>query len=261
MTDDADRLITRGVAVRVRRSGAGAPILFLHGAGGWPARLPFFDRLSQHYALAVPEHPCFGASDDPPWLRSVADLAMHYLDVLDEAFSSPVHVIGHSLGGWIAAEAATRNTRRFASLTLLAPAGIRIKGMPPGDIFIWSPDEFARHRFHDQTFAAVASLIAPTSEAGVDIDLQNRLAAVKFGWEPRLFNPDLEKWLHRIAVPTHVVWGREDQILPSAYARLWGERVPGARVSIIEACGHSPHVEQSDLVTDKIVTFLDGVHA
>ncbi len=84
---------------------------------------------------------------------------------------------------------------------------------------------------------------------------------MKFGWEPRLFNPDLEKWLHRIAVPTHVVWGREDQILPSAYARLWGERVPGARVSIIEVCGHSPHVEQSDLVTDKIVAFLDGVHA
>ena len=104
--EEADRLVTRGVSVRVQRSGTGAPILFLHGAGGWPAWLPFFDRLSQHYALSVPEHPCFGASDDPPWLRSVADLAMHYLDFLDQVYSSPVHVIGHSLGGWTAAEAA-----------------------------------------------------------------------------------------------------------------------------------------------------------
>ncbi len=261
MPHDADRLVTRDVSVRVRRGGAGAPILFLHGAGGWPSWLPFFDRLAQRHALLVPEHPCFGASDDPPTLRSVADLAMYYLDVLDHAYSAPVHVVGHSLGGWIAAEAATRNTHRFASLTLLAPAGIRIKGIPPGDIFIWSPEEFVRNRFHDQTFAAVASLITPTSEADVDIDLQNRLAAVKFGWEPRLFNPDLEKWLRRITVPTHVVWGREDQILPSAYAELWSKRVPGAQVSIIEACGHSPHVEQSDLVADKIGAFLEGVRA
>ena len=64
--------------------------------------------------------------------------------------------------------------------------------------------------------------------------------------------PNLEKWLHRITVPTQVVWGREDRLLPSAYARLWGERVPGAEVSMIEACGHSPHVEQADPVADKV---------
>ncbi len=141
MGEETDRLVTRGVSVRVRRAGTGPPLLFLHGAGGWPARLPFFERLSRHYALTVPEHPCFGASDDPQWLRSVADLAMYYLDFLDQVYASPVHVIGHSLGGWTAAEAAVRNVNRIASLTLLAPAGIRVKGIPPGDNFIWSPEE------------------------------------------------------------------------------------------------------------------------
>lgn len=86
MPEGGDRLITRGVGVRVQRAGAGAPLLFLHGAGGWPAWLPFFDRLSQRYALTVPEHPCFGGSDDPPWLREIADLAMYYLDLLDQNF-------------------------------------------------------------------------------------------------------------------------------------------------------------------------------
>jgi pimeloyl-ACP methyl ester carboxylesterase len=261
MTPETDRLVTRGVSVRVRRAGAGTPMLFLHGAGGWPAWLPFFERLSRRYALTVAEHPCFGASDDPRWLRSVADLAMYYLDLLDQNYSSPVHVVGHSLGGWTAAEAAVRNTGRLATLTLLAPAGIRVKGIPPGDNFIWSPEEAAHNRFHDQSFAEALLKAPPPSEEEIDIELQTKLAAVKFGWEPRWLDPDLEKWLHRITVPTHVVWGREDKILPSAYAKLWGERVPGAQVSMVEACGHSPHVEQAELVADKVIAFLDGVRA
>jgi pimeloyl-ACP methyl ester carboxylesterase len=261
MAQEMDRLVIRGVSVRVRRAGAGTPMLFIHGAGGWPAWLPFFERLSRHYALLVPEHPGFGASDDPQWLRSVADLAMYYLDLLDQVYASPVHVVGHSLGGWTAAEAAVRNTGRFASLTLLAPAGIRVKGVPPGDNFIWSPEEAAHNRFHDQSFAEALLKAPPPSEQELDIELQTKLAAVKFGWEPRWLNPDLEKWLHRITVPTHVVWGREDKILPSAYAPLWSERVPGAQVSMIEACGHSPHVEQSELAADKVIAFLDRVRA
>jgi pimeloyl-ACP methyl ester carboxylesterase len=260
MTEPPDRIVTRRVSVRARRAGEGAPLLFLHGAGGWPAPLPFFDRLSQHYALTVPEHPGFGASDDPKWLRDIADLAMYYLDFLDANFSAPVHVIGHSLGGWAAAEAAVRNSSRMASLTLIAPAGIRIKGVPPGDIFIWSPEEFERNRFHDQSFAA-ATPQAPANEEELDIALQNRLSAVKFGWQPRLFNPELEKWLHRINVPTHIVWGREDKLLPSAYASLWSERVPGAKVTMVETCGHSPHIERLDLVSKKILAFLAGARA
>jgi pimeloyl-ACP methyl ester carboxylesterase len=261
MAEKEDRLVARGVSVRVRRGGAGSPMLFLHGAGGWPAWLPFFERVSQRYTLLVPEHPCFGASDDPQWLRNVSDLAMYYLDLLDQLYSTPVHVVGHSLGGWTAAEAAVRNTGRFASLTLLAPAGVRVKGVPPGDNFIWSPEEAARNRFYDQSFAEALLKAAPANEAELDIELQTKLAAVKFGWEPRWLNPDLEKWLHRITVPTHVVWGREDKILPSAYAELWGKRVPGAQVSVVEACGHSPHVERSELVADKVLGFLDRVRA
>jgi pimeloyl-ACP methyl ester carboxylesterase len=259
MGGETDRLVTRGVSVRVRRSGAGPPMLFLHGAGGWPAWLPFFERLSRHYTLLVPEHPGFGGSDDPQWLRSVTDLAMYYLDFLEGTFSLPVHVVGHSLGGWTAAEAAVRNAGRFASLTLLAPAGVRVKGVPPGDNFIWSAEEGAHNRFFDQSFAEALLKAPPPGEEQLDIELQNKLAAVKFGWEPRWLNPDLEKWLHRIAVPTHVVWGRDDKILPSAYAKLWGERVPGAQISTIEACGHSPHVEQAELVADKVIAFVDRV--
>jgi pimeloyl-ACP methyl ester carboxylesterase len=261
MPHKSDRLSTRGISVRVLRGGSGRPALFLHGAGGRPAWLPFFELLARHYDLMVPEHPGFGASDDPQWIRSVGDLAMYYLDFMDATFRAPVHVIGHSLGGWSAAEAAARNCTRMASLTLLAPAGIRVKGIPPGDNFMWSPEEAARNSFHDQSFAEKLLAAPPPSEDELDEALQNKLSAVKFGWEPRWFNPDLEKWLHRIAVPTHVVWGMEDKLLPSAYARLWGERVSGAQLTMIEACGHRPHVEQADMVADKVIAFLARVPA
>ena len=117
----------------------------------------------------------------------------------------------------------------------------------------------ARNRFHDQRFAEALLNAPPPSEAQADAELQTRLAAVKFGWEPRWFNPDLEKWLHRISVRTRVLWGAQDKILPSAYARLWGERVPGAEVSIIEACGHIPQVEKADTVADEVIAFLNRV--
>ena len=259
MSPTTDRLNVRGINVRARRGGRGPKLLFLHGAGGWPAWLPFFERLAQTYELLVPEHPGFGASDNPPQIRHVPDLAMYYLDLLDATFAEPVHVIGHSLGGWTAAEVAVRNTGRVKSLTLLAPAGIRVKGSPPGDVFIWSPQEAAKNRFVDPKFVEAALTAPPPTDEQLDEQMQNSLAAVKFGWEPRWFNPDLEKWLHRVTVPTHVVWGTDDKILPSVYARLWGERVKGAQVTMIDAAGHLPHVEKAGLVADKVLAFLDRV--
>jgi len=133
----------RDIAVRMARDGSGDPLLFLHGAGDWPEWGPFLDQLATRFDVMVPEHPGFGASDNPPWIRNVADVAMYYLDFLDALNAPPVHIVGHSLGGWIAAELAIRNCAQVRSLTLIALAGVRVKGVPSGDTFIWSPDELA----------------------------------------------------------------------------------------------------------------------
>jgi len=129
----------RGVSIRLHRAGKGPTALFLHGAGGVPQWLPFFDALAERYELLVPEHPGFGGSDDPPWITSMSDLAMFYLDLLEEAGLGNIHLIGNSLGGWLAAEILVRDRARFRSLVHLAPAGIRVKGVPCGDNFIWGP--------------------------------------------------------------------------------------------------------------------------
>jgi len=251
----------RDIAVRLYKDGTGEPVVFLHGAAGVPPWSPFFEKLAARHTLMLPEHPGFGASDNPQAIRNVADAAMYYLDFLD-GLGGKVHLIGHSLGGWMAAELAVRNSTQLKSLTLIAPAGVRIKGMPGGDNFIWPPDELARNLFHDQSFAE--RMIAQgqaMSDEEADLALTNRFAAAKYGWEPRWFNPALERWLHRIKPPTFMIWGADDKILPCAYADVWKARVPGLRVEMLPECGHLPHIEKADVAAEKVLGFLAGVRS
>jgi pimeloyl-ACP methyl ester carboxylesterase len=258
MSTQVTELKVRDVAIKLHRSGSGPLVLFLHGAGGVPQWLPFFDILAKRYELLVPEHPGFGASDDPSWIRSMPDLAMFYLDLLEEAELDRIHLIGNSLGGWLAAEILIRDRSRFRSLIQLAPAGIRVKGVPCGDNFIWGPEEAVRNLYHDQTFADRILALAP-SEAQMDLMLKNRFTVAKLGWQPRWFDPDLEKWLHRIKLPALIVWGEDDKIMPPAYGALWHRCLPDARLVMMEQCGHLLHVEQAPLVARHVYEFLEGV--
>ena len=258
MPAQTSELKVRDVAVKLQRAGRGPTVLFLHGAGGVPQWLPFFDMLGEKYEVLVPEHPGFGGSDNPGWIRSIADLAMFYLDLIEEAGLERIHLIGNSLGGWLAAEILVRDRARFNSLVQLAPAGIRVKGVPGGDNFIWGPEEALRNLYHDQSFADRILALKPT-EAQLDVMLRNRFTVAKLGWQPRWFDPDLEKWLHRIKLPALVVWGEEDKIMPPAYAALWRERLPDARLVMLENCGHLPHVEHAEPVAREVCAFIEGV--
>jgi pimeloyl-ACP methyl ester carboxylesterase len=247
--------------IRVQQKGdAGPTILFLHGAGGVPAWTPFFDALAQGARLVVPDHPGFGKSDGGERLKDVPDYAMFYLDLLDQLDLRDVHVVGHSLGGWIAAEIAVRNSTRLKSVSLVAAAGIRVKGSPMGDAFIWGPEEGVRNLYHDQKFADAMLARQPDAEQ-VDVLLKNRFAFAKLAWEPRGFNPALEKWLHRIKLPTTVVWGREDKVLPVALAARWGELIAGAKVSVLDGCGHLPQVEKPDELAQIVKQHIEGARA
>lgn len=248
----------RGCGLNMARTGAGAPVLLLHGAGGSRMLGPVQDRLSAGYDVLLPDHPGFGASDTPGWITSVADIAFFYLDLLDQLDLGGVHLIGHSLGGWIAAEIAIRNTRRIASLTLIAAAGIHVKGVAKGDIFLWSPEETVRNLFCDEAIVA-AELAREPTEAEIETAIKNRTAAAKYAWNPRLHNPDLHKWLHRVDVPALIVWGAGDKVFPADYADAFGALIEGAKIEIIPAAGHLPFADQREDFFARLNGFLDGV--
>ena len=240
---------------RLMRGGKGAPLLFLHGARGASAWLPFMDKLAERFELIVPEHPGFGGSDTPPWLDTVGDLAYFYLDLIDQLGLEGVNLVGTSLGGWISAELAVRDCHPLATLTLVAPAGIHVKGLIKGDIFMWSPEETVRRLFHDQKMAE-AMLSHPPAEGEVMTQAKNRLTMAKLSWQPRLYNPDLYKWLHRISVPTLILWGDDDKVIPPQYGPAFAELIPGAKLEVIEKCGHLPQVERADAFVSKVTAFI-----
>ena len=151
MTDHATTKISiRGCTIGLLRGGAGRPLLVLHGAGGAGQWLPYMADLAARHDVIVPEHPGFGSSDTPDWLDNIHDLANFYLDVLDQLDLAGVDLVGYSLGGWIAAELAVRNTQRLASLTLVGAAGIHVPDVAQVDIFLRNDEQRVRDLFHDQ---------------------------------------------------------------------------------------------------------------
>ncbi len=130
---EPETIDVNGLEVAYRRKGTGPPALFLHGAGATRMWLPFYERLSESVDFLAPEHPGYGDTPTPDWLEGFDDLVLHYRDVLDAFELESVHLIGFSLGGWIAANLAVFYPHRVRSLTLITPAGLRVPDAPMVD--------------------------------------------------------------------------------------------------------------------------------
>ena len=244
-----------GCKVRLMRGGTGPTVVYLHGAGGAGAPTqPFLAKLAESADVIVPEHPGYGQSGEPDWLDNIHDMAYFYLDLFEQLDLRDIHLAGNSMGGWIAMEIAVRNASRLKSLTVFGAAGVRpAPGVEPGDIFLWSPEERVRNSFHDKSLIEkVLAMPAPTA-AGVEANLKNMHTTARLGWEPRFFDPHLDKWLHRIKVPTQIVRADDDKILPVAQAERIKALIPGSRLTIFERCGHLAHVEKPDLFAAAIL--------
>jgi len=246
-----------GCRTRLRRGGSGEPLLFLHGASGAPAILPFMEQLAQRFEVLVPEHPGFGLSSEPEWLDNIHDVAYFYLDFLRSLNLHKTTLVGNSLGGWIAMEMAVRDTSRIKALVLVSPAGLSVPGVQPADTFLMSPEDLARHLFHDQKLAE-ARLAEPLTPEGVDIALKNRHTTARLAWEPRFHDPHLPKWLHRIDVPVQIIWGEQDRILPVGFANELKRRIPAARLHVMRDAGHLPHVEKPQEFCDLVAGFAQS---
>ena len=243
MSPSEQTIAISGVRVRVVRGGSGPAVIFLHGASGHVGWLPFLDRLSRSFDVIAPEHPGFGQSEDPAWLERVDDLAYFYLDMMDALKLERVHLMGTSLGGWVAAELAVRNTARLASLTLVCAVGITADGRPIDDIFRMTPEENARRFYFDPE--RVRARVAALAHADPVIAARNRATVVRLGY-PRFFNPALANWLHRIDVPTLLVWGENDGLVPPVFGEAYRRLIPSSRLVVIPAAGHAPFEEQPE---------------
>jgi pimeloyl-ACP methyl ester carboxylesterase len=248
-----------GCQIRLLRGGpehstAAAPLVFLHGAGGHTGWMGFLDELAREYHVFAPEHPGFGRSDDPPWLDGVGDLAYFYLDFLETLGLDRVHLIGTSLGGWIAAELAVRNTSRLASLTLVGAVGITAAGQPIDDIFRLPVDENLRRFYADPERAA--RRLADMANIDMAVAAKNRATVTRLAYRPRFHNPDLAKWLHRIDVPTLLLWGAQDGLVPPKFGEAYRALIPDAQLVVLDGAGHAPFDEQKEAFLAALRAFI-----
>jgi pimeloyl-ACP methyl ester carboxylesterase len=235
----------RGTKIQMLKGGSGEPLLYLHSAGGEVVWLPFFELLSQHYTVYVPAHPGFSQSDGLDKIDSMEDLVFHYTDLMDYLGLVQPYVAGLSLGGWLAAELATRYANRIRKLALLNAVGLRVPGAPIAEIFAVTPEETRNLVFHDPQ-SDLAKMFVPDvpSPEVLENTLKAREATARVGWNPYLCNPKLRERLYRIAVPTLIIWGESDRLVPLAHGKAYEEGITGSKLVILEKCGHAPPFEK-----------------
>jgi pimeloyl-ACP methyl ester carboxylesterase len=256
---EPSRLQVGDLEVAYRRKGTGEPVVFLHGAGSTRMWLPFYERLSESVDLIAPEHPGFGDTEFPEWLDGFDDVVLHYRDLFDALELDRLHLVGFSLGGWIAAELAIFYPERLKSLTLITPAGLRVEDAPLANLFAVPPEQIPGMLFNDDVAPYVDYLPDPTSLDDIVQAFGEMGTFARLAWSPS-FDPKFAHRLPRLRVPTLVVGAEEDRIVPNIHCDRWAEIVPGAKLERIPGTGHALIIQEPDLTADVILRFIEEVN-
>src|SRR5262249_36439285 len=225
------------VRMRIVSKGRGPALVFFHGPWGltWD---PFLDELAASFTVVAPEHPGTTpeAHDDIYHLDGLWDLVLCYDELLDSLGLRNAAFVGHSFGGMIACEMAAAYPERVRRLAMIAPLGF---WRDPDRIVNWmmlEPGALRAHIFRDPDGAAARRRF-PKAEAQDEAATASRVRLVwamgttgKFIWP--IPDKGLKKRIHRVKAPSLLVWGREDRLVPVAYADEFTRRLSGARVQM-----------------------------
>jgi pimeloyl-ACP methyl ester carboxylesterase len=252
--------------VKYYHYGMGTSLVYLHGAGGLPAFTPDLEILSQHFAVTAPLHPGFGSTGEEHLHADVLKLTLHTWDVLDALGIDEPILVGHSLGGMLAAEMAALEPRRVKKLVLVGVAGLWLDDYPTADFFAMKPEELVEAAFYDpQSEPAKAFLALPQDKAAATEVTIQRLkgfaAAGRFLWP--LPDRGLSERLYRVKAPTLLLWGAGDKLIPPPYAGAFQQLLTSSgevKVQMIPRAGHMVLWEQTRAATRAIFEFcLDWV--
>ena len=252
-----ERVSVCGVDLEILRRGQGTPLVLLHGFAPVAPDAPFLDDLAQDAEVFAPTHPGFGHSMRPADFDTVYDLVQLHRALLERLPYERVTLMGLSFGGWLAAEIAVACSHRLERLILVDALGIKVSDRETPDIldiFNTSPAEVRRRSWHDA--ARWAPDFDEMADDAIVAHARNREALSLYAWHPYMYNPQLKRWLGRIAVPTLVLWGASDGVVSPAYGRAYAASIPGSRFELVDGAGHHPEIEQAKLFVDKVLAFL-----
>lgn len=229
-----------GVDTVVKAIGQGPAVIALHGAATLEG-YAWAEALADRFHVYLPFHPGFGESGPAPHIAGMQDMVVHTLRLMDALHLDHPHLVGHSMGGWMAAEIAAVAGERFGKLVLNAPAGLNHPDHPGADLATIPPQDLPGYLSHDPAVAAryflggsdcppLPDFLAAREKEGAA--LTNILKVHGMG------HPNLGRWLSRIPNETLVIWGDRDRMLPALQAPIWAARIPNAKAHIIPGVGH-----------------------
>jgi pimeloyl-ACP methyl ester carboxylesterase len=261
----------RGRKVAMVEIGRGDPLVYLHGfadvhgvAGEFQR---FHRRLGEAARLIAPAHPGCAESDELTDGYGIDDVIFHYLEVFDALELTRFDLVGHCVGGWIAAELAVRYPERVRRLALIGACGLFVPGEPIGDVFMHSQPErgvelatLRRLLFADEN-APAGLRFFPSARGDIEEEMR-RYQMLRFGSflgfkPPYFYNRALRGRLYRAGMPAVVVWGESDRMVPHAHGKAYAADLPGAvGLTVIAGAGHSAPLEQPDAAADAVIDFL-----
>lgn len=235
--------------------GSGAPLLFLHGAGGPMVGAPFLDELAKHFTVYAPAHPGFGPGEGIDHIDDVTDFALYYHDFLDELQIEKPHIVGHSLGGMLAAEIVALAPHQVNRLVLVCAVGLWLDEAPIPDIFTFNPQQLVKTALHDPEGPLGQMMLQQFQAPEMALELYRNMASTgKFLWP--IPDKGLKKRIHRIQQPTLLVWGESDKITPPIYGEAFLNAIPGSRLVTLSKSGHMPMLEEQDAFVQVVTSFL-----
>jgi pimeloyl-ACP methyl ester carboxylesterase len=247
------------VRMRVLSKGSGPALVFFHGSWGltWD---PFLDELARSFSVYAPEHP--GTTPETPddvyHLDGLWDLVLCYDELLQALGVERATLVGHSFGGMVAAELAASCPARAGCLALIDPLGFWRDADPIVNWMVLEPAQLRARVCRDPDGAAARQLFGAGGDPEQAVQARVRLmwamgATGKFIWP--IPDKGLKKRIHRVRVPTLLVWGKEDRLVPLVYADEFTRRLPGARLETVSDAGHAPHLEHPDAVARLVRDF------
>jgi pimeloyl-ACP methyl ester carboxylesterase len=242
-----------GLKTTVFTAGKGEPLVFFHGAGIWHG-IKFAIPWTEKFRVIIPLHPGLDEADDDPAMSDFHDYVMHYLDLFDVLGIDKFRLVGFSLGGLIAANFAVSHGDRLERLVLVGPAGLRGKERPKGDLFSVPPELIP------SMLVSNFDLLKPyLPEDPKDLDFMGARyreggTLARLLWE-RPYDTKLPRYLHRLTMPTLLVWGEDDKLLPVQNAQLWRQHLPKAEFQTFKGAGHLVLDEKREAV-DAVQRFL-----
>ncbi len=251
-----------GTDLQILKAGSGQPLIVFHDEMGQHTWLRYQQALSEHFEVLIPSHPGYGKSPRLDWIMTMRDMTGWYLQAFDELGIREANVVGFSLGGWLAATIASMCPHHFKKMVLVGAAGIKPPEGEIFDMFMETASEYIKLTVADPLAVEEFSTVCPPTPSPELAEAWEvaREQSVRLSWRPYMHDPALPHLLRRASgIPTLVVWGDQDRIVPLSAGRAYKEAIPGSELAVIQGSGHRPEIEAPDEFLSTVLGFLkDG---